>query len=153
MAYLPSMESGGLQYPHDTPPHPFMPSPTFKYSSRSCCECASTLKRYTPHTSAITLNVQPSQYSVLPNLARISDIPGSTLKVEGTNTGSRVRLRSTAAIGLQRQPRRNHPSNKGEKMTKKKTTKPTQQGEEDDIEPQRVLNTKRAARLARDKAA
>jgi hypothetical protein len=34
MAYLPSMESGGLEHLHDTPPHPFMPSPTFKYSSR-----------------------------------------------------------------------------------------------------------------------
>ena len=33
MAYLPSMESGGLEHLHDTPPHPFMPSPTFEYSS------------------------------------------------------------------------------------------------------------------------
>src|ERR1700730_8057100 len=36
MAYLPSMESGGVEHPHDTPPHPFMPSPTFKYSSVRC---------------------------------------------------------------------------------------------------------------------
>jgi hypothetical protein len=33
MAYLPSMESGGIKHPHDTPPHPFMPSPTFELSS------------------------------------------------------------------------------------------------------------------------
>jgi len=25
--------SGGFEHPHDTPPHPFMPSPTFEYSS------------------------------------------------------------------------------------------------------------------------
>jgi hypothetical protein len=29
------MESGGVEYPHDTPPHLFMPSPTFKYSSEA----------------------------------------------------------------------------------------------------------------------
>ncbi len=27
--------SGGLEHPHDTPPHPLMPSPTFGHSSRS----------------------------------------------------------------------------------------------------------------------
>src|ERR1700741_1492814 len=27
--------SGGLEHPHDTPPYPFTPSPTFAYSSRS----------------------------------------------------------------------------------------------------------------------
>src|SRR5262249_11893267 len=41
MAYLPSMESGGLEHLHDTPPHLFMPSPTFKYSS------------WTPYGSAV----------------------------------------------------------------------------------------------------
>jgi hypothetical protein len=25
--------SGGLEHPHDTPPYPFTPSPTFAYSS------------------------------------------------------------------------------------------------------------------------
>src|SRR6516164_9126277 len=28
--------SGGVKHPHDTPPYPFMPSPTFAYSSRVC---------------------------------------------------------------------------------------------------------------------
>ena len=27
------MESGGVKHPHDTPPYPFMPSPTFDDSS------------------------------------------------------------------------------------------------------------------------
>jgi hypothetical protein len=27
--------SGGFEHPHDTPPYPFMPSPTFANSSRS----------------------------------------------------------------------------------------------------------------------
>src|SRR4030088_3111550 len=27
--------SGGVEYPHDTPPYPFMPSPTFGLSSMS----------------------------------------------------------------------------------------------------------------------
>src|SRR5437773_5199315 len=27
--------SGGVEYPHDTPPYPFMPSPTSAHSSRS----------------------------------------------------------------------------------------------------------------------
>jgi len=35
MAYLPSMESRGFETPHDTPPHPFMPSPTCEYSSNN----------------------------------------------------------------------------------------------------------------------
>ncbi len=26
--------SGGVEHPHDTPPYPFMPSPTFAHSSR-----------------------------------------------------------------------------------------------------------------------
>src|SRR5256885_9972435 len=26
--------SGGVKHPHDTPPYPFMPSPTFAHSSR-----------------------------------------------------------------------------------------------------------------------
>jgi hypothetical protein len=29
--------SGGVEHPHDTPPYPFMPSPTFAHSS--CAEC------------------------------------------------------------------------------------------------------------------
>jgi hypothetical protein len=33
MAYLPSIESGGVEYPHDTPPHSLMLPPTFEYSS------------------------------------------------------------------------------------------------------------------------
>jgi hypothetical protein len=33
MAYPPSMESGGLEHLHDTPPYPFTPSPSFNYSS------------------------------------------------------------------------------------------------------------------------
>ena len=28
--------SGGLEHPHDTPPYPLTPSPTFAHSSRSC---------------------------------------------------------------------------------------------------------------------
>src|ERR1700731_3145386 len=28
--------SGGLEHPHDTPPYPFTPSPTFAYSSNKC---------------------------------------------------------------------------------------------------------------------
>src|ERR1700741_1663978 len=30
--------SGGLEHPHDTPPYPFTPSPTFAYSSRPYSE-------------------------------------------------------------------------------------------------------------------
>jgi hypothetical protein len=29
--------SGGAKHPHDTPPYPFMPSPTFAHSSPSTC--------------------------------------------------------------------------------------------------------------------
>jgi hypothetical protein len=29
--------SGGVEHPHDTPPYPLMPSPTFAHSSRSRC--------------------------------------------------------------------------------------------------------------------
>src|SRR5262249_48461227 len=29
--------SGGLEHPHDTPPYPFTPSPTFAHSSRTAC--------------------------------------------------------------------------------------------------------------------
>jgi len=28
--------SGGVEHPHDTPPYPFMPSPTFAHSSLNC---------------------------------------------------------------------------------------------------------------------
>src|SRR3954464_5788526 len=28
--------SGGVEHPHDTPPYPFMPSPTFAHSSQGC---------------------------------------------------------------------------------------------------------------------
>src|ERR1700694_2166313 len=28
--------SGGVEHPHDTPPYPFMPSPTFVHSSHPC---------------------------------------------------------------------------------------------------------------------
>src|SRR5262249_32287607 len=28
--------SGGLEHPHDTPPYPFTPSPTFAHSSQDC---------------------------------------------------------------------------------------------------------------------
>jgi hypothetical protein len=34
MAYLPLMESDDSTHHHDTPPHPFTPSPTFNHSSR-----------------------------------------------------------------------------------------------------------------------
>src|ERR671930_1667163 len=31
--------SGGVKHPHDTPPYPFMPSPTFAHSSFCCTPC------------------------------------------------------------------------------------------------------------------
>src|ERR1700757_3231437 len=40
--------SGGLEHPHDTPPYPFTPSPTFAYSSRLRWESHSR----TPYPSA-----------------------------------------------------------------------------------------------------
>src|SRR3954447_1183003 len=41
--------SGGVEHPHDTPPYPFMPSPTFAHSSavsdplRSCASSCTTV--------------------------------------------------------------------------------------------------------------
>ena len=34
--------SGGVEHPHDTPPYPFMPSPTFAHSS--CCRQRNSLR-------------------------------------------------------------------------------------------------------------
>src|SRR5437588_8216628 len=36
--------SGGVEHPHDTPPYPFMPSPTSAHSSRNCQGARSTIR-------------------------------------------------------------------------------------------------------------
>src|SRR5205807_7512012 len=40
--------SGGFKHPHDTPPYPLMPSPTFAHSSRygQCVQCKCELREF-----------------------------------------------------------------------------------------------------------
>src|SRR3954449_8871931 len=40
--------SGGVEHPHDTPPYPFMPSPTFAHSSTCSLRQSLTGQRSTP---------------------------------------------------------------------------------------------------------
>src|SRR5947208_16313668 len=37
--------SGGVEHPHDTPPYPFTPSPTFAHSSGATSHCTTTCVR------------------------------------------------------------------------------------------------------------
>jgi hypothetical protein len=45
--------SGGVEHPHDTPPYPFMPSPTFAHSSND---------QRTYSISSVTMRHPPIQY-------------------------------------------------------------------------------------------
>src|SRR5262249_12624942 len=47
--------SGGVKHPHDTPPYPFMPSPTFAHGPPSTCRES----RMTPGDSALFFRLRP----------------------------------------------------------------------------------------------
>src|ERR1700731_3192055 len=69
--------SGGLEHPHDTPPYPFMPSPTFGLSSRSSAVLAFWGTAQSPAAGFKSVSIGPGWIllTVMPRLPTSLDNP------------------------------------------------------------------------------
>src|SRR5262249_41730623 len=62
--------SGGLEHPHDTPPSPFTPSPTFAHSS-SCSRSWSLSRPYSYGLDSAMASLSLSQFREIPKASPI----------------------------------------------------------------------------------
>src|SRR5712692_4006781 len=85
--------SGGVEHPHDTPPYPFMPSPTFAHSSISKLDAVSSVLCHDPHfegrsacRKAVPVHRQPMSLGKVEEHSRIAtcgnDPPGRGIRLE-----------------------------------------------------------------------